>query len=315
MLRRFLIKFGQGLLTVFLASIVVFLAIRALPGDPAETMAGEDQNPAVIAAIRARLGLDKPMPEQYLLYMWHALHGDFGTSISSRVPVSTLLGQTLPVTLQLTVLTMVCGGIVGMLMGSVGAYWRGQWPEWLSSVLSLVGLSVPHFWLAMLAIIYVGTTMRLFPVSGYTPLHESLGGNIGHLIVPALILGSALAAVLMRQTRANMLDAFGAEYILAVRAKGASESRVVIGHALRNSLVVAVTILGLELGGLLSGAAVIEQIFGLPGIGRLAINAVFSRDYPVVQGVVLVVAVSYVAISLLLDVLYTVLDPRIRVGG
>lgn len=315
MLKRFLIKFAQGLLTVFLASVVVFLAIRALPGDPAQTMAGEEQNPAVIAAVRAQLGLDKPLPEQYLIYMGHALHGDFGTSISSRVPVATLLGQTLPVTLQLTVLTMVCGGIIGMLMGSVGAYWRGRWPEWLTSVLSLIGLSVPHFWLAMLAIIYIGTTMHLFPVSGYVPLRESPLGNLAHLIVPALILGSSLAAVLMRQTRANMLEAFGTEYVLAVRAKGASEPRVVIAHALRNSLVVAVTILGLELGGLLSGAAVTEQIFGLPGIGRLAISAVFSRDYPVVQGVVLVVAVSYVAISLLIDVLYSVLDPRIRVGG
>ncbi|MDT0265990.1 ABC transporter permease [Streptomyces sp. DSM 44915] len=315
MLTHLMTKAGQAVLTIFLASVVVFLGVRALPGDPAVTLAGDNPDPQVVAALRAELGLDQPLATQYVRYVEGLLHGDFGESVSSGQPVATMLGQALPVTLQLTLLTVLCGSLIGVATGVVAACRRGRWPEWAANGFSLLGLSVPNFWLAILAVSYVASVLTFLPTSGYVSPTQDPWAALTHLIVPALILSTSFAAIVMRQTRASMLEAFGTEYVLAARAKGMRETRVVLHHALRNSLVVVLTIIGLQLGALLSGAAVIEQIFGLPGIGRLAVRSVFSRDYPVVQAVVLISAVAYVLINLLVDALYTVIDPRVRVGG
>ncbi|MGW4794138.1 ABC transporter permease, partial [Nonomuraea sp. NPDC004297] len=312
MLRYLTAKAGQSLLTIFLASVVVFLGVRALPGDPAVTLAGDNPDPAVVAALRAELGLDEPLIIQYGTYVSRALTGDFGQSISSGQPVATMLGQSLPVTLQLSLLAMVCGVLAGVGAGLAAAHWRGRWPEWTANGLSLLGLSIPNFWLAILAIGYVASVIT-FPTSGYVSPLEDPWGAFTHLIVPGLILSTSFAAVITRQTRSSILEAYATEYILASRAKGMTQARVLFLHGLRNSLVVVVTLVGLQLGGLLSGVAVIEQIFGLPGIGRLAVRSVFARDYPVVQAVVLVSAVVYVVINLLVDALYSVIDPRVRV--
>jgi len=313
---RFLsIKLFHAVMTLLLVSIVVFIGIRLLPGDPAQIMAGDNQDPAVIAAYRAELGLDQPMVVQYWHYLVDLVTGNLGMSSSSGRPVAEMIAQTLPVTVQLAAITIVLSVVCGLAFGVAAAYWRGRWPEWLSNGISLLGLSIPNFWLAILAIVYLASAISWLPASGFVPFATDPGGWFLHLIMPALILGTSLCAVVMRQTRSNMIEALGSEYVLASRVKGAGEPRVVVVHALRNSIIVVVTLVGLHAGALLSGAAVIEQIFGLPGVGRLAVNSVFLRDYAVLQGVVMVSAAVYVVINLAVDLLYSVIDPRIRVSG
>lgn len=315
MLRYLLTRAWQSVLTLFLATVVVFLGVRALPGDPALALAGEDRTPETLAAIREKYGLDQSLPVQFWRFVSHAVQGDLGTSISTATPVTSMLRTALPVTIELAALAIVIATVVGVGAGVVAAVQRGRPAEWGANILALIGLSVPHFWLGLLAILYLSVATGLFPASGFVPLLQSPIGNLHHIILPALILGTGLAAVIMRQTRSSMLDSLSADYVRTAKAKGLS-NRVVIGrHALRNSLIVVVTIVGLQLGGLISGAVVTEQIFGLPGFGKMTIDAVFQRDYPVIQAVVLVTATAYIAINFLVDLLYSWIDPRIRVGG
>ncbi|MEO6881523.1 MAG: ABC transporter permease [Mycobacteriaceae bacterium] len=305
----------QSLLTLFLATVVVFLGVRALPGDPALALAGEDRSPAVLAAIRQEYGLDRSLPVQFWSFVSNALHGNLGTSIRTGVPVSSMLRTALPVTIELSVLAMLIAAVVGVGAGVVAAVRRGTLAEWFANGLALIGLSVPHFWLGLIAILYLAVATGLFPASGFVPLLDDPIGNLHHIILPAVILGTGLSAVLMRQTRSSMLDSLSTDYVRTAKAKGL-RPRVVIGrHALRNSLIVVVTIAGLQLGELISGAVVTEQIFGLPGFGKMTIDAVFQRDYPVIQAVVLVTATAYIVINFLVDLLYSVIDPRIRVGA
>lgn len=315
MIRYALVKVGQSALAVFLAAVVVFAGVRALPGDLAVVLAGDSPDPEVVDAIRERFGLDQPLPVQFWQYLWNAIRGDLGISAASGQPVSQIVAQALPVTLQVTFLAVFFASVAGLALGVVAAYWRGRWPEWLANGAALIGLSVPNFWLAILAIVWLAGAWSLIPASGYVAFTTDPWEWFRRLVTPALILGTSLAAIVMRQTRSNMLDVLGQEFILAARAKGMGEAGVVLRHGLRNSLVVVVTLIGLQIGALISGAAVIEQIFGLPGMGRTAVTAVFSRDYAVVQGMVLVSAVAYVLINLIVDLLYGVLDPRIRAGG
>ncbi len=315
MLRYLLTRAWQSVLTLFLATVVVFLGVRALPGDPALALAGEDRTPETLAAIREKYGLDQSLPVQFWRFVSHAVQGDLGTSISTATPVTSMLRTALPVTIELAALAIVIATVVGVGAGVVAAVQRGRPAEWGANILALIGLSVPHFWLGLLAILYLSVATGLFPASGFVPVLQSPIGNLHHIILPALILGTGLAAVIMRQTRSSMLDSLSADYVRTAKAKGLS-NRVVIGrHALRNSLIVVVTIVGLQLGGLISGAVVTEQIFGLPGFGKMTIDAVFQRDYPVIQAVVLVTATAYIAINFLVDLLYSWIDPRIRVGG
>jgi len=314
--RRYLFnRAWQSLVTLFLATVVVFLGVRALPGDPALALAGEDRTPEALAAIRQEYGLDQSLPVQFWHFASNALQGDLGTSIRTGTSVTSMLRTALPVTIELSVLAILLATVLGVGAGVVAAVRRGRVAEWFANGVALIGLSVPHFWLGLIAILYLSVATGLFPASGFVPLLEDPIDNLHHIFLPAVILGTGLSAVIMRQTRSSMLDSLSTDYVRTAKAKGLPP-RVVIGrHALRNSLIVVVTIVGLQLGGLISGAVVTEQIFGLPGFGKMTIDAVFQRDYPVIQAVVLVTATSYIVINFLVDLLYSLIDPRIRVGG
>jgi len=315
-MRRYLLRrAGQSVVTLVLSTIVVFAGVRALPGDPARALAGEQNDPAQIAAIRAKYGLDDPIWVQYWNYLKNSLHGDFGTSVRTGIPVSDMLKSALPVTAELSVLAMGLAAVIGILAGIVAATRRGTVAEWLANGFALLGLSVPNFWLGLMAILWLAVSLELLPASGYVPFREDPGQNLEHMILPAVVLGTQLAAVIMRQTRSSMLDALETDYIRTARAKGLQERTVIWVHGLRNSLIVVVTIVGLQLGALISGAVVTERIFALPGFGKLTVDAVFQRDYPVIQAVVLVTATAYIVINLLVDLLYSLIDPRIRVSG
>jgi len=314
--RRYLLnRAWQSLVTLFLATVVVFLGVRALPGDPALALAGEDRTPEALAAIRQQYGLDQSLPVQFWHFASNVLHGDLGISIRTGASVTSMLRTALPVTIELSVLAILLATFLGVGAGVVAAVRRGRPAEWFANAVALIGLSVPHFWLGLIAILYLSVATGLFPASGFVPLLEDPIGNLHHIFLPAVILGTGLSAVIMRQTRSSMLDSLSTDYVRTAKAKGLPP-RVVIGrHALRNSLIVVVTIVGLQLGGLISGAVVTEQIFGLPGFGKMTIDAVFQRDYPVIQAVVLVTATAYIVINFLVDLLYSLIDPRIRVGG
>jgi ABC-type dipeptide/oligopeptide/nickel transport system permease component len=313
---RYLINRGwQSLVTLVLATVVVFLGVRALPGDPALALAGEDRSPAAIEAIRHHYGLDQPIPVQFLEFVKNALHGDFGVSIRTGTSVSSMIWTALPVTVELSILAILIAMVLGIGAGVIAAVRRGKPSEWVANGLALIGLSVPHFWLGLLAILYLSVAAGLFPASGFVPMREDPVDNLHHIILPAVILGTGLAAVIMRQTRSAMLESLSADYVRTAKAKGLKPQAVIGRHALRNSLIVVVTIVGLQLGGLISGAVVTEQIFGLPGFGKMTIDAVFQRDYPVIQAVVLITATAYIVINFLVDMLYSLIDPRIRVTG
>lgn len=315
MARYLLTRAWHSALTLLLSTVVVFLGVRALPGDPALALAGEDRSPEALEAIRHHYGLDQPLPLQFAQYVERVVQGDFGVSIRTGIPVSSMLTTALPVTVELSVLAILLAAALGVGAGVLAAVRRGRPAEWLANGLALVGLSVPHFWLGLLAILYLSVAAGLFPASGFVPLLQDPVSNLHHIILPAVILGTGLAAIIMRQTRSAMLDALSSDHVRTAKAKGLRPRAVITRHALRNSLIVVVTIVGLQLGGLISGAVVTEQIFGLPGFGKMTIDAVFQRDYPVIQAVVLLTATAYIVINFLVDLLYSVIDPRIRVTG
>ncbi|WP_446220415.1 ABC transporter permease [Micromonospora sp. IBHARD004] len=315
MIRYLLRRAWQSALTLLLSTVVVFLGVRALPGDPALALAGEDRSPEALEAIRHHYGLDQSLPLQFAQYVERALQGDFGVSIRTGMPVSSMLTTALPVTAELSILAILIAAVLGVGAGVLAAVRRGHPAEWLANGLALVGLSVPHFWLGLLAILYLSVATGLFPASGFVPLLQDPVDNLHHIVLPAVILGTGLAAIIMRQTRSAMLDSLSSDYVRTAKAKGLRPRAVITRHALRNSLIVVVTIVGLQLGGLISGAVVTEQIFGLPGFGKMTIDAVFQRDYPVIQAVVLLTATAYIVINFFVDLLYSVIDPRIRVTG
>jgi peptide/nickel transport system permease protein len=314
--RRYLFnRAWQSALTLLLATVVVFLGVRALPGDPALALAGEDRTPETLRAIRQQYGLDQSLPVQFWRFVTHALQGDLGISIRTGASVTSMLRTALPVTIELSLLAIAFATLLGVGAGIVAAVRRGRPAEWVANALALLGLSVPSFWLGLIAILYLAVATGIFPASGFVPLLQSPVENLRHIILPAVILGTGLSAVIMRQTRSSMLESLSTDYVRTARAKGLRSGVVVRRHALRNSLIVVVTIVGLQLGGLISGAVVTEQIFGLPGFGKMTVDAVFQRDYPVIQGVVLITATAYIVINFLVDLLYSLIDPRIRVGG
>jgi len=313
--RYLLNRAWHSLVTLVLATLVVFLGVRALPGDPALALAGEDRTPEALTAIRSEYGLDQSLPVQFWRFVSHAVQGDLGVSIRTGATVKSMLSTALPVTIELSALAIVIAVVLGVATGVVAAVRRGHPAEWAANAFALLGLSVPHFWLGLIAILYLAVATGLFPASGFVPLLQDPVGNLHHLVLPAVILGTGLAAIIMRQTRSAMLDNLSADFVRTAEAKGLSRRAVISRHALRNSLLVVITIVGLQLGGLISGAVVTEQIFGLPGFGKMTIDAVFQRDYPVIQAVVLVTATAYIVINFLVDLLYSLIDPRIRVAG
>jgi peptide/nickel transport system permease protein len=307
-------KAGAALIVVFLSSIVVFIGIRALPGDPAVALGAENRDPAVMAAIRHSYGLDKPLPVQYVKWISKALRGDLGLD-ARQLPVGHTIVTRLPITLELAFLAILVGTAIGVLAGVIAAVRRGKASDHAATASALVGLSVPHFWLGLMMIIAFAVDLHWLPASGYVSFRAHPLGNLEHLVMPALVLGTGLSAVLMRQTRSAMLNSLSADYVRTARAKGLSESAVIGKHALRNSLITVTTVIGLQLGALISGAVITEQIFVIPGFGRLTLDAVNERDYTLLQGVVLVAATGYVLVNLLVDVAYSLLNPRIRVSG
>lgn len=304
-------KAGAALVVLVAASMLVFLGVRAIPGDPAIALGAENRDPAVLAAVRHKYMLDRPLPVQYVHWIWLALQGDLGTD-QRELPVARTIVQRLPITLELTLLSMLFATLVGIPAGVIAAVRRGKPSDYAATAVALVGLSVPHFWLGLLAIVWFAVDLHWLPASGYVSMHQPLA-NLEHMLMPAIVLGSGFSAVLMRQMRSSMLTSLDADYVRTARAKGLSEWSVVARHALRNSLITVTTVMGLQLGGLISGAVVTETIFALPGFGQLTILAVNQRDYALIQGVVLVVAAGYVVANLLVDVVYSLLNPRIRV--
>jgi peptide/nickel transport system permease protein len=308
-------RLGAAAIVLFLGSVLVFLGVRALPGDPAVVLAGNEASPSAIAAIRHDYGLDKPLPVQYGRWAGKALQGDFGRSTQDLIPVGRILGERLPVTIELSLLAMLIAVAVGVTAGIVAATRRGRFADYLATGFGLVGLSVPHFWLGILGILLFSVKLHWLPASGYLPFTGDPVGNLERMLMPALVLGTGFAAVLMRQTRSAMLESLSADYVRTARSKGLSERSVVGVHALRNSLTTVVTVLGLQLGALISGAVVTEQIFVIPGFGKLTVDAVATRNYPVIQAVVLVTVAGYIGVNLLVDIAYALLNPRVRLTG
>lgn len=302
-------------ITLGLISLIVFTGVRMIPGDPARVLAGTEADAAGIEEIRQKYGLHDPIVVQYLKWVGLALRGDLGESIRTRQSVGATVLTKLPITVELALLSLLVALVIAIPAGVIAAVRRNTIWDLLASGISLCGVSVPNFWLGIMLILLVSVRFGWLPASGFVPIAEDPVGNIKRMLMPSLVLGTGLAAVLMRQTRNAMIEVLSADYIRTARSKGLAGWGVVVRHGLRNGLIPVVTILGLQTGALLGGAVVTEQIFVLPGFGRLIVEAVFTRDYPVVQGVVLITASAYVLVNLLVDLSYSVLNPRIRVGG
>ncbi len=298
--------------TLVLVSMLIFGLQQLLPGDPAKILAGEEQDPTVVAYLREKLNLDKPLPVRYVIWVGGVLRGDLGESVRSQEPVTRLILQKLPVTLELAMMAFVIALLVGIPAGIVSAVGRGTAWDYGANLFALWGLSTPNFWLGILLILLFSVELGWLPASGYVSPFEDLWGNLSAMIMPAFVLGNAIAAILMRHTRSAMLQVLSADYVRTARAKGLNERTVVLKHALRNALTPIITLGALELGTLLSGAVLTEQVFTIPGFGKLIVDSVFNRDYAVVQGVVLVTATAYMSLNLLADLAYFLVNPRLR---
>jgi len=298
--------------TLFFVSVLIFTLQQLLPGDAAIALAGEENDPAAIQAIRVKYALDQPFVVQYGLWIGRVLRGDFGESLRSRIPVRELLASKLPVTLELAVFSMAIALAIGLPAGVLSATYRGTPVDVTANLVALSGLSVPHFWLGIMLILLFAVQLGWLPASGYVPPWEDLRRNLTTLLLPSFVLGTGVAGVMMRHTRGAMLQTLNADYVRTARAKSVPERLVVLKHAMRNALIPVITLGAIEFGRLLSGAVLTEQIFAIPGFGKLLVDGVFNRDYAVVQGVVLVSAGLYVLLNLVADVLYFLANPRMR---
>jgi peptide/nickel transport system permease protein len=293
-------------------SVVVFLIVHLVPGDPATAILGLNSTPERVAQLRTELGLDESLVSQYVTWLGNVVTGDFGLDYSSGAPIGGLLTQRLPVTIELALIALLIAIVIGVPLGVLAAVRRGRASDAAAQGVSMLGISVPDFWLGIMLILLFALGFGVLPSSGWIPLSDDPVENLRHVALPALALGVGFAAVLIRVTRAAMLDVLSQDYIRFCRAKGVPESSVIFKHALRNAAIPITTVIGLQAGYLLGGAIVIEQVFSLPGVGRLVLDGVLQRNYPVVQGAVLVVGVMFIAVNLTADVLYTVLNPKLR---
>ena len=298
--------------TLLFVSMLVFGLQQLLPGDAAVVLAGEDRDPTVVAHLRATLHLDKALPVRYAYWLGGVLRGDLGESLRIQKPVTALIAEKLPVTLELAAIAIVIALVIGIPAGIVSAVFKGTAWDYAANVVALWGLSTPNFWLGIMMILLFSVSLGWLPASGYVSPFEDLRANLASMIMPAFVLGNAIAAVLMRHTRSAMLQVLSSDYVRTARAKGLDERVVVLHHALRNALVPIITLGALEFGTLLSGAVLTEQVFTIPGFGKLIVDAVFNRDYAVVQGVVLFTATAYIALNLLADLAYFAVNPRMR---
>ena len=298
--------------TLFFVSVIIFSLQQLLPGDPATIMAGEDRDPAVIAQIRHQYRLDQPIPVQYVYWVKGVFSGDLGESMRIHVPVLDLIAQKLPVTIQLATMAFIIALVIGVGAGVLSAVKKGTAWDYAANAFALWGISTPNFWLGIMLIFLFSVKLGWLPAAGYVSLSEDWRASLASTIMPAFVLGNSIAAVLMRHTRSAMLQVLESDYVRTARAKGLNERTVIIKHAMRNALTPVITLGALELGTLLSGAVLTEQIFTIPGFGKLIVDAVFNRDYAVVQGVVLVTATVYIALNLLADIAYILVNPRLR---
>lgn len=298
--------------TIFFVSVLIFLLQQLLPGDPALVMAGEERDPVVIEQIRERYNLNKPIVVQYFYWIGGVFTGDLGESMRLRSPVSELIVQKLPVTLQLALMSMIIALVLGVSAGVLSAVKKDSAWDYVINVVGLAGISTPNFWLGIMMILFFAVNLGWLPASGYVSPFEDLKQSLLTTLMPAIVLGTGIAGVIMRHTRSAMLQALSSDYVRTARAKGLSERVVVWKHAMRNALTPVITLGALEFGTLLSGAVLTEQIFSIPGFGKLIVDAVFNRDYAVVQGVVLVTATTYILLNLLADIGYILANPRLR---
>ncbi len=305
-------RFAVALPTLLLVSMLVFSLQKLLPGDPALALAGEERSPEVIEYLREHYRLNDPVPVQYAAWLGNLLQGDFGTSIRTRLPIGTMLIEKLPVTIELALLSMAVALLIGLPFGIIAALRPGSWLDYGASVFSLAGLSIPHFWLGIMLILLFSVHLGWLPAGGYVPFSENPLANLRGMAMPALVLGTGAAAVIMRHTRSAMLQALSQDFIRTARAKGVERRRIVLRHALPNALIPVVTLGTLQFGELLAGAVLTEQVFSIPGFGKMIVDGVFSRDYAVVQAVVLCTAAIFLLMSLAADLAYGLLNPRLR---
>lgn len=302
----------QLLPTLFFVSVIIFGLQQLLPGDPAMVMAGEENDPVVIEQIRKQYRLDQPIPVQYFFWLKGVLTGDLGESMRLKVSVSSLVAEKLPVTLQLAFMAILIALAIGIPAGVISAVKKDTAWDYVVNVISLAGISTPNFWLGIMMILLFSVHLGWLPASGYVSPFEDFWQSMRATIMPAFVLGNSIAGVLMRHTRAAMLQALSSDYVRTARAKGLAERAVIVKHAMRNALTPVITLGALEFGTLLSGAVLTEQIFTIPGFGKLIVDAVFNRDYAVVQGVVLVTATTYIVLNFLADIGYILVNPRLR---
>ena len=298
--------------TLLFVTVLIFGLQQLLPGDPAKVLAGEDQDPTVVAHLREKMHLDKPLPVQYIYWLGGVLRGDLGESLRIQKPVTALIAEKLPVTIELALLAIVIALVIGIPAGIVSAIAKGTWWDYAANAVALWGLSTPNFWLGIMMILLFSVQLGWLPASGFVSPFVDLKANLAAMIMPAFVLGNAIAAVLMRHTRSAMLQVMSSDYVRTARAKGLDERVVILKHGLRNALTPIITLGALELGTLLSGAVLTEQVFSIPGFGKLIVDAVFNRDYAVVQGVVLFTATAYIVLNLLADIAYFMVNPRLR---
>jgi len=299
-------RFGRLLLTVLIISTIVFLVIRVIPGDPALVIAGIDASESDIEDIRAKLGMNKPILQQYAEWIWDIARLDFGNSMISGQPVTELILERFPLTLALAVLGLVISVVISIPLGVISAVKRWSFWDYLGMAFSQIGMAIPSFWLGILLLLLLSVKVKLFPLFG--------SGTFKHLVLPAISLGVARAAVLLRLTRASMVEELSKEYVVAARSKGLTERMVNYKHALKNALLPVITIAGIQLGYMLGGAIIIEQVFSLPGLGRLFLFGIYQRDFPLIQGGVVFVAFIFSFINFAVDMLYSVVNPKIRIS-
>jgi peptide/nickel transport system permease protein len=305
-------RLGVALPTLLLVSMLVFGLQKLLPGDPALALAGEERNPEVVEYLRQKYRFNDPVPVQYAAWLQSLAQGDFGTSVRTRLPIGTMLVEKLPVTFELAVLSMLVALMLGLPIGIFAALRRGSAFDYGASLFGLAGLSIPHFWLGIMLILLFSVRLGWLPAGGFVPPSESMLGNLLSMLMPALVLGTGTAAILMRHVRSSMIQAMKQDYVRTARAKGVRERVIVLRHALPNALIPVVTLGTLQFGELLAGAVLTEQVFSIPGFGKMIVDGVFSRDYAVVQAVVLCTAAVFLLMSLIADIAYVALNPRLR---
>ncbi|MGH2497826.1 MAG: ABC transporter permease [Ktedonobacteraceae bacterium] len=297
-----------------LVSFMTFMIIHIIPGDPARILLGEFATPQSLAALRQQLGLDKPLLQQFIIWLWQLFHGNLGQSIQLQQPVLDAITQRFPVTAELGICSLLFSLAIAFPLGVYSATHRNSRLDWLMNVLILFSTAIPSFVLGLVLIFIFAVTIRIFPAGGYVPFNQDPLNNIRDLILPMIALGTGAVAGNMRQIRASMIEVLGQDYIRMARAKGIGERRINYSHALRNAVIPVLTIIGIQVGSIIAGTFVVETIYLWPGVGQLAVTSIFSKDYPVIQGIVLLSAFFYMGANLLVDLSYVVLDPRIRLG-